>query len=386
MKKERHADCVIARYSEIALKKGNRRRFEEKLVDNIKTQLTHHETDFSDVKRIPGRIIIDSEDPKTAAVVAKVFGVSSASPAKRIPAKIPDINKKAYKIFKNTKPEPESFRISANRLEKTSKTTSQKINEKVGAFIVEKTGCKVNLTNPGLTLGVELCLDTAYIHTTRIQGPGGIPVGMSGKVAVLFSGGIDSPVAAWLLMRRGCRISLIHFMHADSVNRAPKKLVKLRDTLRAYHSDIDLVCIPAGDIERQLIMNTPAKYRIIMLRRIFLKITSEYARKTKMEAIASGDNLAQVASQTLKNMAVIDSAAEKMWLRPLATFNKQEIIDLAKKIRTYEESIQEYCDCCHYLLPKHPSTGADEKTIRILEEKINSEIVMGTIDQAFKAK
>lgn len=379
-------EIVLVRYAEIALKKGNRKRFEDRLIINMKRQLDYAGLSYAKIYKVSGRIIVESKDAGAAEKLAKVPGVASTSPALKTQPGIESLKKSATRIFNLSQKAPSSFRITAVRLEKKATLTSNKVNEVIGQHIVDSTGCSVNLKAPVLEICFDLTAKHAFCHTQRFEGVGGIPVGISGKVITLFSGGIDSAVAAWMCMRRGCKITLVHFQHEDSSKSTPKKLERILKKLRESDADTELVCIPVSSLERQIIMHVPAEYRIIVLRRMFLRVAELLGKRDGYLAVASGDNLAQVASQTLKNMSVVSKAASILWLRPLSCFNKQEIVDLAKKIGTFEDSIEPYVDCCSFLLPTHPSTGAREETISKLESKIPAKALEDALTKLFKVK
>jgi tRNA uracil 4-sulfurtransferase len=309
--------------------------------------------------------------------------VSSASPARKLKPDMESLKEAALQAFQEAQERPRTFRISANRLEKTLPHKSQEINTILGAHVVEKTGCKVSLKEPGLDISFDLTAKAAYMYSLREEGPGGLPVGVSGKVAVLMSGGIDSPVAAWLLMRRGCEATLLHFLHGDHLKDVPDKLRQLTDRLRQYSPDVRLACIPVSKVEKELIMNVPADYRIVVLRRLFLRLAERFCRKHGLAAIASGDNLGQVASQTLDNMSVIGAATQMPWLRPVECFNKQEIVDLAAGIGTYGLSIEEFTDCCSFLVPKHPTTAADPAKAAEYESRVSKEVLADAFEGLF---
>ena len=375
-------NCVIVRYGEIALKGRNKGMFERKLKENIRRMLDYSKISASRIERISGRFIVESESAKAAATaISRVFGVTSASPAFKFKADLQEIKEKSMEVFNISK--PKSFRITANRLEKTFKETSMELNNVVGEFIQEKTKCKVSLKNPELDIGVELTKTNAYIYTERVEGVGGLPVGVSGKVVCLLSGGIDSPVAAWLALKRGCDVTLLHFLHEEH-NKKPAKIQELKEKLSYYHPDIKLVYVPTKEIEKELVMKIQAKLRIIVLRRIFMDIASKICSRINAKAIVTGDNIGQVASQTLDNLDVIDHAANVLTIRPLACFDKREITDLAKRINTYETSIQNFKDCCNFLLPKHPETKAQLGTVKKAEEEVNLLVVKKALEQAYE--
>ncbi len=379
-------DCVVVRYGELALKKGNRGRFEAALMRNIRELLRSKGIECRGVRKVSGRVIVESSDARAAAVAASVFGVTSASPAVKVKPDVKSLGEAACRMFAEAEPKPKSFRISANRLEKAGEHKSQDINTIVGSQVVEKSGCRVSLGAPDLDISFDITAREAYAYSERIDGPGGLPVGASGKVAVLLSGGIDSPVAAWLCMRRGLEVTLLHFQHEDQVREPPAKLAAIAGRLGGYWPGIKLACIPVSALEKSIIMNVPADYRIVVLRRLFHRLAGRFARENRLGAVATGDNVGQVASQTIGNMAVISRAAEALWLRPLECWNKQEVVDLAKRIGTYELSIGCYVDCCSFLVAKHPSTKADPSKAERYEAAIPKEVLDEAYEGLFWAK
>jgi len=369
-------DCVVVGYGELALKGGNRGNFENQLKKNIALRLDADEIPYSRIYRVSGRLIVDSVKPiEGAKAIARVFGATSASPAVKTKPSLSELNEAALFLFKKFKPVPESFRVSSRRLEKKIGYDSNQLNEKIGQRIVDESGCRVSLKNHVVDVGVEVGGREAYVHTQTLEGVCGLPVGVAGKSVVLFSGGIDSPVAAYLTMKRGCEIMLLHLAHADSVKKPPRKIERIREKLMSYHPSIPLVCVPAGAIERELVLKVPAKYRIIVLRRVLLRIAEALAKKEGALALSSGDNLGQVASQTLANLDVIDRAIGMLCMRPLIGFDKKEIVDLAKQIGTFEDSILPHTDCCSFLLPKHPSTAAKSREIEEAEAGVDNAII-----------
>jgi thiamine biosynthesis protein ThiI len=372
--------CVLVRYGEIALKGGNKGMFERRLKDNVKKMLESEGIGECTIEKISGRFVLKTADPRADNAAARVFGVTSTSPALKIKPDLESMKPASLEIIREAK--PASFRITASRLDKTFRLTSVEVNNMVGECLKNETNCTVKLKNPELDIGIDLAKDGAYLHTQKIEGVGGLPVGVSGKVICLFSGGIDSPVAAYLALKRGCDVTLLHFLH-DEKNPKPAKLQELKEKLAFYHPSIKLQYIPAKELEKDIVMNSPAKYRIILLRRLFMRIASKLAAKTGAKAIVTGDNIGQVASQTLDNLNVIDEAAGVLTIRPLAGFDKREIIDLANKIGTYETSIQPYTDCCNFLLPQHPETKADIVTVKKIEEHLDGTLADKALDSRY---
>jgi thiamine biosynthesis protein ThiI len=250
-----------------------------------------------------------------------------------------------------------TFRVTARRADKRLVLTSMDIERELGAAICRRTGKKVSLKTPDLTIHVELLSKEAFCSAKKIEGPGGMPVGVSGKVACLLSGGIDSPVAAYRMIKRGCHASFIHFSGRPLVSRASEE--KARDlirTLTSYQYDSRLYVIPFGEIQREIVLTAPAPFRVVLYRRLMVRIAGELARQDRCWALVTGDSLGQVASQTPQNLCAIEEAAEFPILRPLIGMDKREIIDEAKHIGTYDISIEPDQDCCKLFVPIHPST------------------------------
>ena len=370
-------DCILVRYGEIGLKRGNRAFFEGKLARNIRWCLRQSEATFKDVKRIEGRFCVTTKDPKALEAIGKVFGIVSYSPAKMVPPELDEVSEYAAKLASRLK--PASFRITAHRLDKRVKTTSQEMNELVGAKVVEKTKTRVDLKNPELNIGLDSTKDHTYVYTQTFPGLGGLPVGASARVICLLSGGIDSPVAAWTMMKRGCEVTLVHYMHEEG-KRIPPKIGNLYKKLQTYGPGVKLMIVPAAALEREIIMKVPAKRRIVVLRRMFLKAAVNIMLDEKAHAIVTGDNVGQVASQTVENMEATQAGIDALILRPLAGWDKQEIINLAKKIGTFGESTTEYVDCCSFLVPQHPETKADKEEIQKTEKTLDPAVLDTMLD------
>ncbi|MFH0863059.1 MAG: tRNA uracil 4-sulfurtransferase ThiI [Candidatus Altiarchaeota archaeon] len=364
-------DCILIRYGEIGLKGGNRGFFERKLQSNIVWALKREGAVYEVVKRVQGRFLVVSKDAKALEAVRNVFGIVSYSPANMVGCGVEELCEAAVKIVVASK--PDSFRVTTQRLDKRMDTTSQKINEAVGAGIVARTGAKVSLKCAKLDIGLDVTGDCAYIFTETFAGLGGLPVGVSARVLCLLSGGIDSPVAAWLMMKRGCQVTLVHFMHEQGC-RLPTKIECLYRSLCRFGPGLRLIVVPAAELEREIIMKAPSKDRIVILRNMFLKAAVKLLRSERAHAIVTGDNVGQVASQTIENMEAYQAGIDALVLRPLACYDKQEIIDLARRVGTFEESTSAYVDCCSFLVPKHPQTKATaedvDSSVRSMDEGI----------------
>ncbi len=262
----------------------------------------------------------------------------------------------------------QSFRISANRADKRFPVTSEEINRDLGTFVKDLTGARVDLKNPELEVFLDVLSSGILLYFEEVRGHGGLPVGVSGDVMTMLSGGIDSPVAAWHMMKRGCRARFTHFHSYPLVDRSSiEKAVELTGHLTQHQFASSLSLVPLSEIQKQIIVSTPPAYRVILYRRFMVRITEVLARLQGAKAIVTGESCGQVSSQTLDNIAVIDAVADMPILRPLIGLNKEEIVNLSRKIGTFSISIQPDQDCCSLFVPKHPETHARLETVVKLE-------------------
>ncbi len=376
---------VVCHYAEIGLKKGNRGFFEKKLADNIKTTLQNQAPDsFESVQRISGRILIKLKEGNLPPNILKnIFGLAYFAFAIEIKQNIEAIKTTAFDLLKKKK--FKTFKISAKRAEKKFPLNSQQINEKIGEFIVEKLKKRVDLENPEITVFIEIVDKYAFLYLEKIKGPGGLPAGTAGKALALISGGIDSPVAARFIQKRGAEIIFLHFHSYPYTAKTPiervKKLIKI---LNKYRQKSKVYFTPFADIQRKIVSETSNEFerlRVILYRRFMMKIAEKIAEKENALALVTGEAVGQVASQTLKNIKVIEEAVKIPILRPLIGFDKEEIIEKAKNIGTYETSIAPCEDTCSLFAPSHPETMADLKTVKFIEKKLE---VKKIISQAIK--
>lgn len=376
---------VIVHYAEIALKGGNRKFFEERLVENIKKSLTRKGIVFNSIKRIYGRILIELKPEGTEFLACKelgslqsalknVFGIAHFSLVEKCAKDIEKIKEKALEVL--SRQEFATFKVEAKRSDKKFFLTSQQINEQVGEYILEEgakllPNLKVDLHNPDVILYIEITEKDVFLYTEKIKGPGGLPLGVSGKAVCLISGGIDSPVAAWYLMKRGVENVFVHFF--ANQQGYEQSLEKVRDLIRAlnvFQLNSKIYFVPFSDIQKEILLNTQADLRVVLYRRMMMRVSEEIALKENAKALITGENVGQVASQTLDNMLVISEATSLPILRPLAGFDKIEIIEKAKKIGTYNISILPHLDCCSMFVPKHPQTKANLKEVQKEEKKL----------------
>lgn len=365
--------CAIVHYHELALKGRNRDYFEQRLVDNIRKALKDLGVRRIENLRSRIRVILPEKAPDQAVIgkLSRVFGIANFSLAHAVPLdlanpNLDDLNAGIGKtiqgrFFAN-------FRVTAKRADKRLKLTSMDVERAVGKYVCESTGKKVRLTNPDLTIYVELLAREAYYSIEKIQGPGGMPVGTSGKVACLISGGIDSPVAAYRMMKRGCHAVFVHFSGRPLVSRASEEKVhELVQILTPYQYHSRLYVVPFGEIQREIVAQAPAPYRIVLYRRLMVRIAGDLAQREHCWGLVTGDSLGQVSSQTPENLSVIEEAAELPMLRPLIGMDKLEITGEAEKIGTFTTSIEPDQDCCSLFTPSHPSTRTRIDDIRKVE-------------------
>ncbi len=356
-------------YGEIALKGGNRQFFENKLIHNIQKSLA----DFGQLKlkHIQGRIIIDIGDgwdlAKVKEQLLKVFGIEYFA---LVWNSEPDIKKIGQDLLALLKKEKfKSFRITTRRANKNFALTSQQISEQLGELVMTKLKKKVDLHTPDINCRIDLVASHAFIYFEKIKCRGGLPVGVSDKLLCLISGGIDSPVAANLMQKRGAEIVFVNFDAYPATPKANQEKVKdLVKVLSEYQNGSKLYLVPFLPIQQEVIKKVPEDYRVIFYRRMMLRIAALIAQKENISALVTGESLGQVASQTVANIRAISQVIDLPILRPLIGFNKEEIVNIAEQIRTFKLSAQPFADCCSLYVPKHPVTRADLNLIKDTEK------------------
>ncbi len=330
---------IVVHYGEIGTKGGNRQVFEGCLRRNILSAL--RPLGKVKVRMVDNRFFVFLEDekvPEAKLRLAKVFGIVWFAQVEGVPLAYAEIRETAIRALAGVSKDA-SFRVSVRRPNKSFEMTSQALARKLGEDIIEKFGLGVNLSTPDVTLSVDLISDEALVYREHLKGPGGLPVGVTGRVLHLLSGGIDSPVAAWLMMKRGCRPVYVHFYVAPGPE--PILRSKIGDLVRRLaqgDEESRLILIPFSPYQLATI-NLPPEFEPIVFRRFMRMVAERLAGALEFPAISTGDNLAQVASQTLQNMACIDSGGSLPTLRPLLGYDKDEIIHLARQVGTYETSI-----------------------------------------------
>ena len=374
---------VIVHYQEIALKGKNRPWFVARLVRNLREAVS--DLDIDRVRVLMGRIEIvlgpTVDWPTVRERLSRVFGVGNFARAGRAPL---DVDAIAREILGDLDPaDPQSFRVSARRADKRFPLTSPQIEREVGGRIKEARGWHVDLGNPELTIHVEALTSEAFYYFGKERGAGGLPVGASGKVVCLLSGGIDSPVAAWRMMRRGCRVIFVHFHSYPILSRASQE--KARELARLltrfqYHSRLFLV--PFGEIQQRVVLSVAPPLRVVIYRRLMMQIAQAIARQNRAQALVTGEVVGQVASQTLENLTSINEVVAMPVLRPLIGMDKEEITAEAQRLGTYPISIIPDQDCCTLFTPRHPATKARPHDVLNAEQALD---VTGIVEQAVAA-
>jgi thiamine biosynthesis protein ThiI len=375
---------IVVHYQEIALKGKNRPWFLARLVRNLREGLS--DLDVRSVRALMGRIevVLGPEAPiaEVRERIRSTFGVANFSLAGRAPL---DIDAIASAILADLGESAcESFRVSVKRADKRFPLTSPQAEREIGGRIKEARGWKVDLSNPALTVHVELLTHDAFYFFGKERGPGGLPNGTAGRVACLLSGGIDSPVAAYRMMKRGCKLTFVHFHSYPILSRASQE--KARELVRLltrwqYRSRLYLVAF--GDIQQQVVLTVPGPMRVVIYRRLMLRIAERIARVREAQALITGDVVGQVASQTLENLAVIGDVATLPIFRPLIGMDKDEIMAEAARLGTYPISIIPDQDCCTLFTPRNPLTRAKLSEIEAAEAALPIEdIVERAVHQA----
>ena len=351
----------MAKYGEIALKGLNKSQFEALLVRNIKRRLAP--LGEFDISRNQSTIYVK---PKSEAFdldlavkkLCQVFGVAAVQRSLVMPKDFDTILKEGVPYLAAAVASAKSFKVDAKRSDKTFPLTTPQIQQALGDAISEAyPEITVDVHNPELKILLEIRDKGAYLNAQKLQGAGGMPVGSSGKALLLLSGGIDRPVAAYMMAKRGLSVDAVHFQSPPYTSeRALMKVEALCEKLVPYCGDIRFFCVPFTEIQEALRDNCPSEYFTIIMRRLMLKISNEICRRNDYKALITGESVAQVASQTLMAIGCTDKAADFPVLRPLVGMDKIEIIEIARKIDTFETSTLPYEDCCTVFTPKHPKT------------------------------
>ena len=365
-------NLILIHYHEVGLKGKNRGRFENQLISNVNKTLKNIE--IGPIRRISGRIYVELTPESPVGVIRErlgwVFGIANYSEALRVDNDIEQIRQAAWAAAQKTT--FGSFKIATRRSDKTFPFNSDDINRDVGAYVQERSQADVRMTDPDLTCFIEVTTSGTFVYAEKFPGPGGLPVGSNEKAVSLISSGIDSPVASYKIMKRGVTLSFVHFHSQPYTNRNSERNVEeLVKHLMRHQFKAKLYSVPFVEIQRHIMQHGIEGYRVILYRRAMLRIAEAVARRERAHCLVTGDNVGQVASQTLMNLKALEDVTLYPVLRPLAGDNKDEIVEQAKKIGTYEISIEPYEDACTVFIPKHPTTRAKLDDIHKTEAEMD---------------
>ncbi len=375
----------MIKYGELTTKGDNRGTFIKLLAENIKNAMSDYKLnityDFS-------RMFIESNiiDDHFIKKLKNVFGIHSFVICKKIVSDLDVIKNEALKLIQED--DFKTFKVETKRSNKKFPIQSMEVSRLIGAHILKNTNSKVDVHNPDIVLNIEIRNEMTLIYTKEILGSGGYPVGVQGKGLLMISGGIDSPVAGYLSLKRGIALECLYFEAIPHTSLdAREKVKKLLNILNEYSGNIKLYIVPFTKLQEEIYKNCDPTYNITILRRMMYRIATGFARKRNCKIIINGENIGQVASQTLNSISVINNVTNMPIIRPVVCFDKSEIIELAKKINTYETSILPYEDCCTIFVPKHPVINPSLEKCEIEESKLDYELlVKECINSIFKVE
>ena len=375
---------ILIRFGEIFLKGKNRGFFEKVLVENIKEKLKEFD---AEVIKIPGRYIVqnyrDSDEIDILDVLEKIPGIFSFSKAAKIVTDLNKIEELSVELMKDKKG---TFKVETNRADKTIELNSMQISAKIGGKILAvNKNLKVDVKKPETTLFIDIREDkTTFVYENVIFGVGGMPVGTSGSGLLLLSGGIDSPVAGYMMAKRGVKVAAVHFhSYPYTSNFAREKVEELAKIISAYTGKMTIFMVSMTELQEQINAKCDSSYMITLLRRGMFTIAERLAKKYKKKMIITGESLGQVASQTIESMTVVSEVVKDTpIIRPLVAFDKCETIDIAKKIGTFETSIKPFEDCCTVFLPESPIVRPNLYLTKKEQEKIDFDEI---INRAFES-
>ncbi|MBB6729684.1 tRNA uracil 4-sulfurtransferase ThiI [Cohnella zeiphila] len=370
-------DLIVVRLGEVTIKGRNRGRFEGLMMSRIREALAKWPA--LAFERGYGRVYIRLNGESFEEIkdrLKDVFGLHSFSPAVRTGHDLEDIRAGALAVIRELKPAPQTFKVTVKRAWKAYPHDSQEMNHLIGAHVLRQTpNLKVDVHHPDVELKADIQPEGVYLTCGAIPGAGGFPLGMNGKAMLLLSGGIDSPVAGWLTMRKGLEIEAVHFhSYPYTSEQATEKVVTLTQRLAHYGGRIKLHLVPFTELQTRMAQSGHDHLIITLMRRTMLRIAERLAEKSGALALVTGDSLGQVASQTLGSMNVIGRTVSMPLLRPLVMMDKQEIIEIAGRIGTFETSILPYEDCCTLFVPKSPATNPNLRIVEKAERMLGGEL------------
>lgn len=350
------ADVLLVHYHEIGLKGRNRPLFERALKENLKRALGDA---AGAVRLVPGRVEVRDPGPDALGAAQRVFGVANVAPAWVVPADLAAVVAKGVEVARSADEEHgfATFAVRARKARSGLETTSQQINEALGDAIRTGLDKRVDLSDPEVTVRVEIVETHAYVSARKLPGPGGLPIGTAGPVVSLLSAGIDSPVATWRTMKRGADPIAVHFHAQPYTDRSSdQKVGRLVATLARWGYRRPWWSVPMGDQQREITLSAESPLRVLLYRRLMLRVAEAIGQREGALAVVTGESLGQVASQTLENLGAVGAVATLPLLRPLVGTDKVEIIDEARGIGTYDISAEAHQDCCTLFEPREPAT------------------------------
>jgi tRNA uracil 4-sulfurtransferase len=369
-------DRILIRYGELSTKGRNRNKFIDKLKKSIKRALSAFPTAEIEADRERMYVLLGNEKQEDiVAALKNIFGIQSFSPAVKLDKDVETMKKVSLDLVQNLYKPGMTFKVTGKRIDKTFELGTDQINQEFGSHLLKNIeGLKVNVRQPDINLRIEVRSEAAYLFCENIPGAGGYPVGSNGKAMLMLSGGIDSPVAGFLSLKRGIEIEGVHFFSPPFTSeRAKQKVVDLTEKLSQISGSIKLHVVPFTEIQQLIQDQVPSNYTMTTTRRLMLRITDELRRRQEALAIITGESLGQVASQTLESMNTINEVTNTPILRPLVMMDKTEIIGLAQKIDTYDISIRPYEDCCTIFVPSSPKTKPKLDKVQHFESFVDFE-------------
>lgn len=351
-------NLILIKYGELTTKKDNRNLFINMLCTNISKTLK--DFDYKIIKnRVRMFIEINEEDTdEIIKKLQKIFGIYSIVICDKVNNNIDEIGSKIVSVL--NKKQFKTFKVETNRSNKNFYLTSLEVNKEIGAYILKHMKTSVDVHNPDILINIEIREDYTYIYLNEYKGAGGYPVGVQGRGLLMLSGGIDSPVAGFLAMKRGINVNGLYFESPPHTSiEAKEKVLKLGSILNEYSGMFKVHIVPFTNLQEAIYKNVPDNYIITIMRRMMYRIAEKYAKKNNFKTIINGESVGQVASQTLSSMICINNVTSYPIIRPVCCMDKLEIIDISKKIGTYETSILPYEDCCTVFVPKHPIINPD---------------------------
>jgi thiamine biosynthesis protein ThiI len=379
-------DYILLRFGELTLKGKNRFRFENSVITQVRKVLYAYPQ--TQITKSFGRVYIELNGAPFELIslqLKKVFGLISFSPVLKTELDLHSIRQAAIKVMAGLHVKPKTFKVSSRRPYKEFMYDSNELNNLVGGYVLEHfSELQVNVHQPEIELRIEIREQGAFVFSDMIPGLGGFPSGSNGKAMLMLSGGIDSPTAGWLAMRKGLRIEAVHFYSFPYTSeRAKQKVIDLTRILAGFTQEIKLHLVPFTEIQTKLNQDGQDKLMITLMRRAMFRITEKLAIQEEAKAIVTGESLGQVASQTLSSLDVIGRVVSMPILRPLITMDKREIVSIAEQIGTYPISILPYDDCCTLFLPKSPSTNPNQRIVEKFEHSMQwlSESIASAVNQ-----